>query len=205
MAASVSLISVWEGSYRFSKRAIDLILSVFGLVFLAPLILAIAVFVRLSSSGPIIFKQDRLGLNGKPFTIYKFSMMREGSHKISLITLHRDERITWVGKIFRPFHFDELPQFWNIIKGDMTLVGPRPDSIGLGKEISEYIPNYLDRLQVMPGLTGLAQVNRGHDVSKEVIKRSFELDMQYIANRSLLLDLSILARTVIVVIKRNGN
>jgi lipopolysaccharide/colanic/teichoic acid biosynthesis glycosyltransferase len=203
--ASASLISLREESYHVSKRWFDVVFSVLGLILSAPLMLIILIAVRLTSPGPIIFKQQRLGLNGNPFTIYKFRTMWVGSERGSSTTSYHDERITWAGKIVRPLRFDELPQLWNIIKGDMSLVGPRPHSIRHCEEVSSYIPGYYDRFQVMPGLTGLAQVNKMHNISTETHKMGFERDMDYIATRSLLMDLCIMVKTVMVVIKRKGN
>jgi lipopolysaccharide/colanic/teichoic acid biosynthesis glycosyltransferase len=204
MKSSATLMLFSENYYWPIKRSMDILFSVVGLVLSAPLMLVMWIMIKLTSPGPAIFRQHRLGQFCRLFTIYKFRTMRTGSERGSLSTSHRDERITWVGKIFRPFHFDELPQLWNIIKGDMSLVGPRPHSVHQCEETASYMPRFYDRFQVMPGLTGLAQVNKQHETSRQVQQRSFQWDMKYIATRSLLLDLRILMRTVVVVILRNG-
>jgi lipopolysaccharide/colanic/teichoic acid biosynthesis glycosyltransferase len=185
------------------KRLAGLILSIEGLILSTPLMLVIWVVVKLTSPGPAIFTQQRLGKDGIPFTIYKFRTMW-GSEKGK--SVYQDARITWAGKLLRPCHFDELPQLWNVIKGDMSLVGPRPRSFEHSKEIVNYVPNFYDHLLVKPGITGLAQVSdRPYDMSKEGLQKSFNLDMEYIRTYSLLIDLKILFGTVVVVLERNGN
>ena len=198
--------SLQQESYHFLKRVVDVILSILGLILSAPLMLTILIMVRLTSPGPIIFKQRRVGLNGKYFTLYKFRTMRVGSERGNFFTAYQDSRITWAGKIFRPFHLDELPQFWNIIKGDMSLVGPRPCSFRIYVEMKEILPDFDQKFQVMPGLTGLAQVNsqRWCSAPIEHERQTFEWDMRYIATRSLLVDLWILIKTTIVITRRSG-
>ena len=202
---SATLTSSFGESRWLVKRSTDVVLSVAGLIVSAPLMMAISIAIKLTSPGPVIFKQQRVGLNGNIFTICKFRTMPVGSEASGFFTYYHDKRITLVGKLLRPFHFDEIPQLWNILKGDMSLVGPRPHPIDVCVGIASHVPDFHKRHQVMPGLTGLAQVNLGHEISDEIERQCFEWDMRYIATCSFLTDLKILLKTVVVVIARNGN
>lgn len=182
--------------YEVVKRAIDLVVASIGLVVTAPLQAAIAYFVARKLGRPVLFRQQRPGLYGKPFTIVKFRTMREPDPEIGLVT--DADRLTPFGAALRSSSLDELPTLWNVLRGDMSLVGPRPLLI-------EYLPRYTaaqaHRHDVKPGITGLAQVSGRNAISWE---EKLTADLDYIEDRSLSLDLLVLVRTVLSVVRRIG-
>lgn len=177
------------------KRAMDIVGSLFGIILTSPIMILSAILVKLSSPGPIIFKQERVGLHNKPFYMYKFRSMELQSPKEEkkAWTVKNDPRVTGVGKILRRTSLDELPQLFNILKGDMSLVGPRPERPLFVEKFKEEIPRYMVKHQVRPGLTGWAQVNglRG-DTS---IRKRIEYDIYYIENWTLGFDIKIILMT----------
>ncbi|MBP3352801.1 MAG: undecaprenyl-phosphate glucose phosphotransferase [Lachnospiraceae bacterium] len=179
------------------KRAMDIVGSLLGIIIVSPLLLIIAIAVKLSSPGPIIFKQERVGLHNKPFYMYKFRSMEQQteSDEKKAWTVKNDPRVTGIGKIIRKTSLDELPQLFNILKGDMSLVGPRPERPLFVEKFKEEIPRYMIKHQVRPGLTGWAQVNgyRG-DTS---IRKRIEYDLYYIENWTLGFDIKIILLTFI--------
>jgi len=181
---------------RILKRTVDFLGSFVGIILISPLLLILAVAVKLSSPGPIIFKQQRIGLHNKPFQMYKFRSMRMQSPEDEKKgwTTKGDPRVTKVGAFIRKTSLDELPQLFNVLKGDMSLVGPRPERPQYVDKFKEEIPRYMVKHQVRPGMTGWAQVNgyRG-DTS---IKKRIEYDIYYIENRTLGFDIRILFRTI---------
>lgn len=179
-------------AYPKTKRCLDIIFAIGLLVTLAPLMLAIVFAVMIESGRPVLFVQERVGLGGKSFMIYKFRTMREGIPSLA----GDEQRITCLGKLLRASSLDELPQLVNVLKGDMSLVGPRPT---LFYQVAKYNHRQRERLSVPPGLTGWAQVNRGQIFSWE---DRIEMDLWYVQNRSLSLDLKILLKTIGVVLKR---
>ncbi len=189
----VPLSSIYN---RFVKRAIDIFGAVVALIFFSPVMLVTVISIKLSSKGPIIYKQTRVGLHNKEFEMYKFRSMRvqeDGSDK-SKWTTSDDPRVTRCGKIIRKTSIDELPQLINVLKGDMSLIGPRPERPYYVDKFKEEIPRYMIKHQVRPGMTGWAQVNgyRG-DTS---IKKRIECDLYYIENWSLVFDIKILFYTI---------
>ena len=178
----------------FIKRAMDVVGSLVLIVLTSPIMLGVAIGVKLSSPGPIIFKQERVGLNKRPFMMYKFRSMRVNAAEDSAWSTNSDPRKTRFGSIIRKFSLDELPQFFNVLKGDMSLVGPRPEIPFHVEHFKEEIPRYLVRQQVRPGLTGWAQINglRGDTDIAERIR----YDIWYIENWTVALDIKILFRTV---------
>ncbi len=182
-----------------ATRAIDVAVSALALFALAPLLLLLALLIRLDSSGPVLFRQTRTGLNGRVFRIYKFRTMRvlEDGPEVRQAT-QGDARVTPVGRLLRRTHLDELPQLLNVLWGDMALVGPRPHALAHDEFYSRSIPAYRLRFQVKPGMTGWAQVNgaRGETPTLEHMQRRVELDLAYVQHKSLTLDLTILACTV---------
>ena len=181
---------------KIAKRTVDIIGSALGLIILSPLLLILAILVKTSSKGPIIFKQERVGLHNKKFNMYKFRTMEvqtEADEKKGW-TVKNDPRVTKIGAIMRKTSLDELPQLWNILIGDMSIVGPRPERPQFVEKFKEEIPRYMIKHQVRPGLTGWAQVNgyRG-DTS---IRRRIECDLYYIENWSMFLDIKIMFLTV---------
>lgn len=179
----------------FCKRAMDIIGSALLLLLTSPVMLLCAIGVRLSSPGPVIFCQTRIGLNKRPFSMYKFRSMRVNDTQETGWSRDRDDRKTRFGSFLRKCSLDEFPQFWNVLKGDMSLVGPRPEVPFYVEQFKEEVPLYMLKHQVRPGITGWAQVNdlRG-DTS---IKARIEHDIYYIENWSLLFDLKILLMTVL--------
>lgn len=180
---------------KIIKRAVDIVGSFVGIVLTSPIMLASAIAVKVSSPGPIIFKQERVGLHNKSFYMYKFRSMRQQSLKEEkkAWTVKDDPRVTKVGRFLRRTSLDELPQLFNILKGDMSLVGPRPERPQFVEKFKEEIPRYMVKHQVRPGLTGWAQVNglRG-DTS---IRKRIEYDIYYIENWSLGFDIKIILMT----------
>ena len=185
-----------QGVRGIVKRLIDIVFSLFALIVLSPLMLTIAVIIRLTSPGKAIFRQERVGRAGKPFNIYKFRSMRaDAEKKVGHVWAETDDpRQTSLGKFLRRWSLDELPQFFNVLKGDMSLVGPRPEMSGLIDTFSESIPHYLARQRVKSGMTGWAQVNglRGNTSLEERIS----YDRYYIENWSLALDIKIILKTL---------
>lgn len=178
------------------KRMIDIVVALFGAVVSSPVMLAAAIAIKCSSKGPVIFKQERIGLHNKPFMMYKFRTMevqKPGAEKKGW-TVKDDPRVTRVGKLLRRTSMDELPQLFNILKGDMSVVGPRPERPQFVEKFKEEIPRYMVKHQVRPGLTGWAQINgyRG-DTS---IKRRVEYDIFYIENWTLSFDIKIILLTI---------
>ena len=185
-----------QGGRGIIKRLIDIVLSVFALILLSLLMLTIAIAIRLTSPGRAIFRQERVGRGGKPFNIYKFRSMRaDAEEKVGHVWAKSDDpRQTPLGQFLRRWSLDELPQFLNVLKGDMSLVGPRPEMSGLIDTFSESIPHYLARQRVKSGMTGWAQINgfRGNTSLEERIS----YDRYYIENWSLALDIKIILKTL---------
>ena len=185
-----------QGGRGIVKRLMDIVLSASALIVLSPIMLTIAITIRLTSPGAAIFRQERIGRGGKPFRIYKFrSMLTDAEKKVGHVWAKSDDpRQTPLGKFLRRWSLDELPQFFNVLKGDMSLVGPRPEMSGLIDTFSESIPHYLARQRVKSGMTGWAQVNglRGNTSLEERIS----YDRYYIENWSLALDIKIILKTL---------
>lgn len=188
--------------YVVIKRAFDILLSfVFGVIMLIPMLI-IAAVVSIDSPGSPLYTQERLGKDGKVFVMYKFrSMVKNAEEDGPRWADVNDERCTRVGKFLRFTRLDELPQLWNIFKGDMSFVGPRPEREYFYNEFEKYIPDFRKRLAVKPGLTGLAQVNGGYDLEPE---EKLQLDIEYINNRSVILDLKCIFKTFRLVFTHEG-
>jgi putative colanic acid biosynthesis UDP-glucose lipid carrier transferase len=189
------------------KRLLDLAVAFFVLALLLPLLLAIAVLVRIDSRGPVLFRQSRIGLGGKPFSIIKFRTMHvlEDGERIAQ-ACEDDPRVTRAGRVLRAFSLDELPQFLNVLAGDMSLVGPRPHARAHDEAFERAVSNYSARRLVKPGLTGWAQINglRGPLPTTELLLRRTECDLWYARNASISLDLKILAKTPLEVLRRRN-
>ncbi|NBN78590.1 sugar transferase [Microvirga tunisiensis] len=186
------------------KRGLDVVGSAAGLALLSPLFLGIAAAIKLTSDGPVIFRQARYGRNGELFYALKFRSMYVATQDASGVaqTRKNDPRITPVGRFLRRSNFDELPQLWNVLKGDMSLVGPRPHVPGMlaaGVPYEEFDTRYMDRHQVRPGITGLAQVNgfRGETTEEYHARMRVNYDLEYIRTQSTRLDIKILLQTVV--------
>lgn len=187
------------------KRALDIILAFFGLVFTLPLTLVMAAAVKLDSPGVILYRQRRVGLNGNAFTLLKFRSMQNGTdHDRQHAGEKHDPRITRVGKIIRLFRIDELPQMWNVLKGEISFIGPRALMEEEVREFESRIPYFSLRHSIRPGLTGWAQVNYRHGIKVEDGLEKLQYDLFYIKNLSPFLDFLILLKTVKVVLSRKG-
>ena len=194
-----------RGSLRRLKRALDVLISLLLLIPAAPIMLITAIVVRLESPGPVIYKQDRVGLFEKEFTVYKFRSMRADAEKNGAVWASaHDARVTTFGKFIRKVRIDELPQIWNILKGDMSFIGPRPERMAIVTKLKETIPYYSLRHTVKPGLTGWAQVCYPYGASEDDARRKLEYDLYYIKNMSILLDINIVFKTVGVVLFPKG-
>lgn len=191
-------------TYKFIKRTIDIIGSLFGLIILSPILLIVMVAIKIESRGPVVFAQERVGYKGKRFKMYKFRSMVENAEELKeklkdqnemngpMFKMKNDPRVTRVGRIIRKTSIDEIPQFVNVLKGDMSLVGPRPSLL---KEVEEFDDWMLRRLDVKPGLTCYWQVSGRNDIDFE---EWMKLDIKYIEEQSILVDIKLILKTVLV-------
>ena len=188
--------------YIFFKRFLDILLSIIGLFIGISLIVLFSILIILETPGPPIYKQERVGQNGRIFTIYKLrSMYNDAEKNGAQWASKNDSRVTKIGAFIRRTRIDELPQLLNILKGDMSIVGPRPERPSFTIAFNYEIPGFINRLQVKPGLTGWAQINGGYEMTP---KEKLEADMYYIKNRNMLMDLKIILLTVKVVLTGKG-
>ena len=185
------------GFTRASKRLFDLILAFALLFFLSPLLLVTAILIKLDSSGPVLYRQTRIGLDGRPFRIYKFRSMRQDAERNGAQWARsNDDRITRVGRIIRKTRIDEIPQAFNIIANEMSFVGPRPERPEFVATLRKEIPNYDERHIVKPGITGWAQINFEYGDSVEDARTKLTYDLFYVKNWGLSLDILIVLKTV---------
>lgn len=197
-----SLMPTWEETL---KRVMDLVVSVLGLVILSPLFLFVGFGVAFTSKGPIFYSHERIGLHGKPFTIYKFrSMIKDAEANGPRLSSDNDPRITKFGKFLRKTRLDELPQFYNVLIGDMSLVGPRPERLFYIKQIALKNPLYYRIFKVRPGITSWSSIKVGYTETIEQMNKRLHYDLIYIENMSIVLDIKILLHTVITVLKGEG-
>ena len=203
------------------RRLVNVLAAVVGIILTAPVMAAVALLVRLTSRGPIFYSQTRVGLDrrrgairppasrrqadvgGRPFTIFKFRTMYV--HKSDEVwATENDPRITPLGRVLRKYRLDELPQLFNVLLGDMNIVGPRPEQPKIFAALRDQIEHYPMRQQVRPGITGWAQINQQYDRDISDVRRKVELDLEYVERQSLMEDLSIMARTIPVMIFQRG-
>lgn len=185
--------------YTVCKRIVDVVISLILLVLFSPFILLAILMVKLTSKGPAFYTQIRVGLGGKPFRIWKLRSMYHNCEKISGAMWSRtgDPRVTPIGRFLRRSHIDELPQLWNILKGEMSLIGPRPERPEFVPQLEQAIPRYRERLLVLPGVTGLAQIHLGPDTDLASVERKLAFDLYYIKTLGFWNDLKILLATSI--------
>jgi exopolysaccharide biosynthesis polyprenyl glycosylphosphotransferase len=192
------------------KRVLDILVSSIALIFTSPIMLGTAIIIKLDSPGPVIFRQTRVGKWGEPFICFKFrsmyidaearkeQLLAQNEANGPVFKMKHDPRVTRVGRIIRKLSIDELPQIFNVLRGDMSMVGPRPP---VPKEVAQYTFDQMRRLDAVPGITGLQQISGRSDMS---FKRWVELDMQYIAEQSLWRDIEILLKTIPAVVSGKG-
>lgn len=210
--------------YVLSKRALDVVIALGALFVFGLLLPVIGLIIKLDSSGPVFYSQDRVGVNrrtgsrggtsqdrrkifqpGRPFQVLKLRTMGVNAEADGpKLATANDMRVTRVGRFLRKTRLDEVPQFWNVLKGEMSLIGPRPERLVFVRQLEKKVPHYRDRLFVLPGITGLAQVLNGYDEDLESVHRKVELDRQYIRNSGFRQDGKILFHTVGVVLKGEG-
>jgi sugar transferase (PEP-CTERM system associated) len=192
---------------RATKRVLGLSLSAFLLFVLFPLFLVVAAAVKLTSRGPSLFSQERVGEFGKPFTLYKFRSMRVDAEEETgpVWATEDDPRITRVGKIIRKLRVDELPQLWNVFRGDMSFVGPRPERRYFVEQLKEKVPYYNERFSVKPGVTGWAQIKYPYGASEKDALEKLKFDLYYIKNMSMVFDIAVVFHTIKIVLLGRGS
>ena len=202
ISVNPEILSPWE---KITKRIVDVFLSIIAILILLPVFIILSFLIKTGSKGPIIFKQERIGLHGKPFWIYKFrSMITEAEKNGPQLSSQNDPRITAIGKFMRKTRLDETPQFFNVIKGDMAIVGPRPEREFYIQKIVEKAPHYKHVLKVKPGITSWGQVKFGYAENVDEMVSRLKFDLLYVENMSLSLDVKILFYTAIIMIKGDG-
>jgi exopolysaccharide biosynthesis polyprenyl glycosylphosphotransferase len=202
----MSIFHVWQRPYtRFAKRTFDIVCAAIVLVLAAPLMLVVAGLVRLTP-GPVIYRQTRVGEGGRHFTIHKFRTMREDAEEPGrpAFAQANDPRMTRIGRVLRRTHLDELPQLWDVLKGDMSMVGPRPERPEFIPMLEQAVPFFTRRLLVKPGITGWAQLRRDYASDAEGAADKLSYDLWYLRHRNLVVDLAICAKTFSAVLLRPG-
>lgn len=202
MEVNAEVMPYWQ---QVLKRVFDIVLSLIAITLLIPVYLFLAIAVKLSSKGPILFFQERIGINGKPFKIIKFRTMYVDAEKMGpQLSSTNDPRITPIGKFMRKARLDEFPQFFNVILGDMSLVGPRPERQYFIDQIVVKEPQFLELTKVRPGITSWGQVKFGYAENVDEMIQRMKFDLLYLRNRSIALDLKILMHTVLIILKAKG-
>jgi len=201
----VQLSDVDKRYFWYFKRSFDIAIGLFGLLFSLPVLLAAVLLVRLDSRGPVFYSQQRIGRGNVPFRVWKLrTMVADADSNNVYWTLDKDDRITRAGRLLRKMHIDELPQLFNILNGEMSLIGPRPEAVSLVEMYASVIPYYSERHMISPGLTGWAQINHPYGNSVEDTREKLMYDFYYIKNRGITLDLAIFLRTIRTVLTGKG-
>jgi lipopolysaccharide/colanic/teichoic acid biosynthesis glycosyltransferase len=189
----------------FFKIIFDYLVTILSLLLLIPLIIILSISIKLTGEGPVIFSQQRIGRKGKPFSIYKFRSMHIGNEEeITLISDKEDKRITALGRFMRKHKFDEIPNFINVLKGEMSIIGPRPEQKFYVDQIIQKDPRYLELQQIKPGMSSWGQVKFGYATDMDEMIKRMEYDLFYLENRSILFDLKIAFRTILIILKGQG-
>jgi exopolysaccharide biosynthesis polyprenyl glycosylphosphotransferase len=192
----------WEKRFKLFS---DYLAALFCILLFSPIFIICGFIIKITSKGPIIFKQERLGINGQPFFIFKFrSMYINSENDGPQLSSDGDQRITKFGKFMRKVRLDEIPQFFNILKGDMSFVGPRPERAFYADKLFEAAPHYKRIYKVKPGITSWGMVKFGYAQNLEEMLRRLKFDILYIENRSLLIDLKIMIHTIVIILERKG-
>jgi lipopolysaccharide/colanic/teichoic acid biosynthesis glycosyltransferase len=193
-------------SYDKFKRITDILLSVLGIVFTSPIVFFAGIFIKLNSRGPVLYRQSRVGKNGQIFRIYKLRTMQIDAEKETgaVWAKANDRRITYVGRALRKMHIDEIPQLINVLTGEMSIVGPRPERPEMVRDFKNFICDYEKRLKVKPGITGVAQVWHKYDETVDDVKKKIKYDLLYIRKICLSLDLKIMLSTIALVLTGKG-
>jgi lipopolysaccharide/colanic/teichoic acid biosynthesis glycosyltransferase len=188
------------------KRALDFIFALTGLLVTLPLMIGIAVVAWASHRGPILFGQERIGQGRRPFRMFKFRTMVQNAERDTgpVWSWSGDPRVTRVGKVLRATHLDELPQLWNVLRGEMSLVGPRPERAVFIEKLEKVIPGYAHRLAIRPGITGLSQLRSGYDESVRSVRRKVRYDLLYVRQGCTLLDAMIVLETILSMVGLSG-
>lgn len=189
-------------SYKSFKRILDILLAVFSLILAAPLFLVIYIGIKREKNGPVIFKQERIGYRAEPFILYKFRTMYVDSEKNGIPQLCRnsDERLTKIGRFLRSFHLDELPQLWNVLKGDMSFVGYRPERRYFIEQIMSINPDYQLLYQMRPGIFSDATLYNGYTDTMEKMLKRLDMDLDYLQHASFARDIRIIFSTIISIV-----
>jgi lipopolysaccharide/colanic/teichoic acid biosynthesis glycosyltransferase len=223
VVTGIDAVTHWNESSDRLRRGLNVVIASLLLVICAPLMLLISLLIKLTSPGPVVYRQSRVGVDrrdpmntswngrrridygGRLFTIYKFRTMRpDPAATLQIWALPDDNRVTPLGRLLRMYRLDELPQLVNVLKGDMNIVGPRPEQPKIFMDLRQEIERYAERQRVLPGITGWAQINLKYDSSVEDVRRKVKFDLEYIQRRSAVQDLWILLRTVPVMLFRRG-
>lgn len=193
-------------SSKLLKRVLDIVISLFLLLMLSPVLILVIILIKLTSKGPVFYIQQRVGRNSRIFNMYKFrSMIKDAEEYGPEWAGEKDSRITGIGKLIRKFYLDEVPQLVNVLKNEMSLVGPRPERPFFVEKLSREIPYYYKRLSVKPGITGWAQIKHKYDSSLDDVREKLKFDFYYIENMSLKLDFKIMVNTFLVIIFMKGH
>ena len=194
-----------RNSQGIIRAIFDYTVTLLSLTLLLPVIIILSISIKLTGKGPVIYSQKRIGRNGKPFDIYKFRSMHFGNEEgIALISDRDDKRITSLGRFMRKYKFDEIPNFFNVLKGDMSIVGPRPEQKFYIDQIVQREPRYIQLRQIKPGITSWGQVKYGYASDVEEMIKRMEYDLFYLENRSLFFDLKIALHTMLIIINGRG-